>query len=266
MLYTESCLFYLKEDNCGKDGRAKPPGRRSTRTQTASTRVHVQTQRSRVWPRKDGRWQPEGWINFEAEIDRMFALVSELNRCNEIWETLSKLQVSEIHYCTCFLLWMIPHRLHNAFCSKDTSDSPGRRSRSPAGPRPGQSAAHAGSGTGTAPVRLCLPAWGKRQSRGALKRHWAHVDAFASIWGKGNGGRELVRDSGVEASGVGRSQHRDVPQLSSEDTFCVSILVTPLGKSEKTFTNRTPDSWRSYVNIDQYTVWKPIPSGCEEFC
>lgn len=202
-------------------GGLSPPGRRSTRTQTASTWVHVQTGWSRVWPRKEGHWQPEGWINFEAEIDRMFALVSELKRCNEIWETLSKVQVSEIHYCTCFLLWMIPHLLHNAFCSKDSTDSRGQEEPQPRqGPRRGQSRA-----TRTArprpPLSSAVPqVTGKTAKPSAApKRHWAHVDAFASIWGKGNSGKELARDSGAEASSVGRSQHRDVPQLSSEDTF-----------------------------------------------
>lgn len=194
-------------------GGLSPPGRRSTRTQTASTWVHVQTEWSRVWPRKEGHWQPEGWVNFEAEIDRMFALVSELNRCNEIWETLSKLQVSEIHYCTCFLLWMIPHLLHNAFCSKDSTDSPGQG-------RAEQSRARTDSEAATAPGSAVPHVMGRTaEPGGALKRHWAHVDAFASIWGKGNGGKELARDSGAEASSVGRSQHRDVPRLSSEDTF-----------------------------------------------
>lgn len=56
--------------------------------------------------------------NVEAEIDdRVFALVSELHRC---WEVLSEIQVPEIHYFTCFLLWIIPHLLHKALYFEKT--------------------------------------------------------------------------------------------------------------------------------------------------
>ena len=102
------------------------------------------------------------------------------------------------------------------------------------------------------------------------KQDLENMDAFASSWGKDNGGKKLLRDLGIEASSIEYSQHHDISQISSEDTFLfyvyLSILLTPLGKLEKTLTNRTLDSWRGCVNIDQCTVWKEIPSGCEEFC
>lgn len=44
------------------------------------------------------------WINFEAEIDRMFGLHWWLSwiEAVKLWEMLSEIQVSEIHCCTCF--------------------------------------------------------------------------------------------------------------------------------------------------------------------
>lgn len=151
MLCTELCLFYFKEDNCGKDGRAKPP------PAAAAPRGHKLPELESMYRLngtvydfgKNDTVSLEGWINFEAEIDRMFALVSELNRCNEIWEMLSEVQVSEIHYCTCFLLWMIPHLLHNAFCSKRTPLTPGpdgKETQPSEDPRPGGQSVRKDSG------------------------------------------------------------------------------------------------------------------------
>lgn len=50
-----------------------------------------------------------------------------------------------------------------------------------------------------------------------LKQGLENMDAFASNWGKG--GKEVLRDSGVEASSIEYSQHHDISQISSEDTF-----------------------------------------------
>lgn len=81
MLYTKWCLFYFKGDNCGKDGRVNRP---------QPLHLHEDTN----WPeleslyrldenvsdfRKNHRVSLENWKNAEAEIDRTFAPVSELD-------------------------------------------------------------------------------------------------------------------------------------------------------------------------------------------
>jgi len=116
MLCTKSCLFYFKEDSCGKDGRAN-----------LSQVLHLHEDTN--WPELESTYRRnenaydftkndsvslEDWINFEAEVDRMFALVSELDAV-KLQERLSKIQVSETHYHTCFLLGIIPHLCHKAF-------------------------------------------------------------------------------------------------------------------------------------------------------
>lgn len=45
------------------------------------------------------------------------------------------------------------------------------------------------------------------------------MDAFASNWGKGNGGKELLRDSGIQMSSTEYSQHHGISQISSEGMF-----------------------------------------------
>lgn len=86
MSYTNSCLFYFKEDNCGKDGRANLPPPLHLRADTNWPELESMDRlNANVYDfRKNYNISLEDWINFGAEIDRMFALVSELNRSSDI--------------------------------------------------------------------------------------------------------------------------------------------------------------------------------------
>lgn len=74
------------EDNCGKDGRANLPQLPHLHEDTNWPELESMYRlNANVYDfRKNYNVSLEDWINFEAEIDRMFALVSELNRCSEI--------------------------------------------------------------------------------------------------------------------------------------------------------------------------------------
>lgn len=67
-----------------------------------------------------------------------------------------------------------------------------------------------------------------------LKQDLENMDAFASNGGKGNGGRELLRDSGIEVSSIEYSQQHGISQISSKDMFLVPcLLVHPSETSRK---------------------------------
>lgn len=145
-----------------------------------------------------------------------------------LWERLSEIQVSEIHYCTCFLLWIIPHLLHKAFYFKKTPLTLTRelteeeiepRSKEDCHPR-GQSA-HKDSGSKCITFFSSTSDVVRKTSkpRATQKQDFKNTDTFASNWGKGNSGKELLRDSGIAASSIEYSQHHRISQISSEDTF-----------------------------------------------
>lgn len=143
---------------------------------------------------------------------------------------LSEIQVSEIHCCTCFLLWIIPHLLHKAFYFKKTPLTLIQElTEEEIQPHPkedchpsGQSV-HKDSGSKlktffSSTVSSDVVRKTSKPSI-TLKQDLENMDAFASNWGKGNGGKELLRDSGIEASSIEYSEHHDISQISCEDTF-----------------------------------------------
>lgn len=113
-------MFSVKEDSCGKAGRANllQPLHLCEDTNWPELESLYRLSGNVYDFRTNSNVSLEDWTNVEAEIDdREFALVSELHR---YWEMLSEPQVPEIHYFTCFLLWIIPHLLHKALYFKMT--------------------------------------------------------------------------------------------------------------------------------------------------
>lgn len=182
------------EDSCGKDGRANLP-----------QVLHLCEDTD--WPELESMYRLndnvcdfrenytinlEDWINFEAELDRMFALVSELNTCSEMMGNAVRNTGlwNPLLYLLFALDYTSPASQGVLLWDDTTNTDPGTDSKGITATSPRGFPPQCAVCTGIADVHLSHPSvqlyqqlsWETSKPSTTLKQHLENVNTFASNW------------------------------------------------------------------------------------